>query len=150
MSGFNPTERILKPEFEKDITNEVTYGNTDSGIPARQERMNFNVFNQDKVYATENLDEFLKSKNPNLNQLRFIGTNLYNEYDYELPQQTIESLEEIPNFGVPNPPVFGESTLHPDPFDWKDPLVFVDDRFGISSDFNQKDTFSATNKITKK
>ena len=96
MVGFNPHDREPEPDPEPDVKNEVKNGNTESGDPDRQERMNFDLFDETKVFAAKPLDDFLKLKNPKIDQLFYVGTNLYNQFDYPEPLNPIGDLMKNP------------------------------------------------------
>lgn len=140
MVGFKATDREPDPEPEKEIKNEVAYGHTDSGDPDRQERVNFDLFDETKVFAAKPLDKFLELKNPKVDQLFFIGTQLPNMWDYPEPVNPIGGLMKNPKFGMPSQPVFGDQPLFADPFSWSSPLAFEDERYGLTHDFSQKTT----------
>jgi hypothetical protein len=140
MTGFRPTDREPDAEPEKEIKNEVAYGHTDSGDPDRQERVNFDLFDETKVFAAKPLDKFLELKNPKIDQLQFIGTNLYNQFDYPIPLNPIGNLMKNPKFGMPSQPIFGDQPLFADPFTWSSPLAFEDERYGITHNFSQPKT----------
>ena len=137
MVGFRPYCEEPDPEFERSVTNEANYGATNAGNPDHQVRLNFNSFDETPVYAHEALDKVLKHTNPSINQLLFIGTNLYNQYDYQMPIRSIENIQQTPFFGRPTQALFGVNPLDPIPFSWNDPMVFDTTRFGVTHDFAQ-------------
>tara|TARA_R100001443_G_scaffold18608_1_gene29573 strand:+ start:5730 stop:6173 length:444 start_codon:yes stop_codon:yes gene_type:complete len=131
--GFRPTSRTMMPDF----TEPHYVGMQDSGIPARQERIDFEFDSEYEVFKSVPLDEFLAKENPRMSQLKFIGTNLPNEFDYPVPREAVGSLQKIPALSGNTPALFGRNRLDPVPFNWNSPMVFETDRFGASHDFNQ-------------
>ena len=108
-------------------------------MPDAQLRMNFDEFDQYPVVMKQSLDEFLKSENPKLDQLKFIGTNL-NDDDYPIPNQNIGERMKYTGFGRTTEALFGRNPLDPEPLNWDNKLVFEPERFGVSHDFSQKTT----------
>ena len=140
MVGFKaPNDREAQPHFEREIRNEVKFGHTDDGDPDTQYRMNFSELDQNEVFMRQSLDKFLSDKNPKLDQLQFIGTNL-NDFDYPKPTQNIGERMKYTGFGRTTEALFGRNPLDAEPFEWSNKLVFEPERFGVSHDFKQRTT----------